>query len=278
MIRFWLGNASSSIRRIVGILGFGVFLLSAGPVWGCFLFPHEWTLIESEVATETCGFFGLTDAFMAWNAKRAAAASNPIRSIRLVRVFQGPLEQAIPATPELEERVKKALLQLFPAGEIVLASEAYPVGSDSWEILQGHPEWKENGFLEVFVTRNEQQGLFLLDMVYFNWVVVRSVFREETHLTLRLIDRQGGLIDLSEVKVSPTIQVDTMMGPPGCLLTYFEKNDHKPFLLDIGKLFPNVASGGFAIPPEAMRQPDLPSSLPMKPPVATASSEASGAP
>lgn len=203
---------------------FVMLLLSAGlapsPAPACLRLPHEWTTVDQEPATGTPGYFGLTDALYAWR-EELLTGSPPVDLSRvcLLRVYQGDVTTASPATPALQRQVIAALEAVFPAASLTVALDHPSPDADPGTIQEAHPGESAHAFLEIYVQRNDQQGLTMLDIIFFNGALVRTVLREETHLTLRLTERDGHLLDVREINVSPTIMVDTMMGPGGCFLT-----------------------------------------------------------
>ncbi|RCK80248.1 MAG: hypothetical protein OZSIB_3430 [Candidatus Ozemobacter sibiricus] len=267
---------SSNVRQPVSpaaaVLLFLLLLVGQAPtaVWACLRLPHEWTTLDHEPPTPTPGYFGLTDALYAWR-EEMLAASPPLDlgRLRLLRVWQGDLSMPTPAAASLRQQVAAALAAVFPTASLTIPLADLPSANDPALILPAHPDWTETVFLDIYVKRNDQHGLTMLDIIFFGGALVRTVLREETHLIVRAVGRDGQVLDVREISVSPTILVDTMMGLGGCLLTYLEKHDHRPMLLDIGELFQDVASGAYDLRPADLRQPDLPTSQPMPPPRAT---------
>lgn len=270
--RYFLGNTiaydlmiKQNKLKIFTIFIAFVCIYSPLNLLACLRVPHEWTVISTNQAPTSASYFGLIDALSIWRSELSTGTAQILPSkIRVIRIFQGNLIKNTLAPQILQNYVKNAFLAVFPAqNSVTFNDEPLDPNASVESLLQTHHSWNEDGFLDIYILRNEQQVEHFLDIIFFSGANVRTVLRDNTHIILRLTSRNGHLLDLREIKVSPAIIVDTTLSSNFSFLSYFEKNDHWPMLLDFGEIFQNVASEAYKFRPQEQRLPDLPSSLPM---------------
>jgi len=267
-------NIPSITHRLAGILLPAVFLvLWCAPAHACLNFLHEWIPFAS--ATETLpegGGHGLGEACAQFRKDIAGRlASDAIRpdSITLAAVTWG--DPAAPASASQTSRVLNALEQTWPASSVYALSDGLVPDDDGSALASATLVASTPLILTVHVASCIGDRISLLDFIFFDIAIIRTILREKVTATFRVIDRSGRIVYLNRFAVSPTIVFDVMFRPTISLLSYFEKHDSRPWILDYGEIFKDVASEAFKIRPESGRMPNFESSIVMPPP-ATATS------
>lgn len=252
-----------------GLRGLFLFWLLFG--WSqegqaCLNFVHEWIPFAS--ASEdlsTQGGYGLGEACLQFRKELVSRlASDSVRpdGIMLAGVSWG--ESPKPATELQIERVWNALERTWPASSVARIPGKMLL-EDDYDGLASAAETASSPLsLTVHVAKYDGDTINLLDFIFFDLAIVRTVIRENVTATFRVLDRSGRLVYLNRLSVSPTIVFDVMFRPNISLLSYFEKHDSRPQLLDYGELFKNVASEAFEARPEKLRMPNIESSIEME--------------
>ncbi len=257
---------NSAVKGLRGF--FLLWLLFAWPQQGhaCLNFLHEWIPFAS--ASEDLshhGSYGLGEACLQFrNELVSRLASDGIRAdgIMLAGVSWG--DTPTPASEQQIERVFGALEQTWPASSVARIPGRM-IEDDDYAGLASAAEVASSPLiLTIHVSKYNGDRINLLDFIFFDLAIIRTVLRENVTATFRVLDRSGRFVYLNRLSVSPTIVFDVMFRPNISLLSYFEKHDSRPQLLDYGELFKNVASAAFEARPEKLRMPNLESSLGME--------------
>ncbi|MBI3039948.1 hypothetical protein HYY75_13015 [bacterium] len=238
------------------------------PVLGCLNFAHEWTVIATGTYDSTGNVFALSNAFFQFKeefGKQSSSKNHASETISVAGVFWG--EKSEPASGDQIDCFQRAINLSWGPDRIIIDPGKILMTDDSEKFLEAARNGKTPLSATVHVKKFASDQLVLLDLIFFNWALLRTVFREELTMTVQVVDRAGDLVFLDEFNVSPTILTDTMLSPSGNYLTYFEKHDCQPWILDFGELFQNVASSTYSARSQMFRMPDIPSSIPMASPL-----------
>lgn len=241
---------------------------SSVPLFACLNFLHEWTLVGSGPCTLTeNGEFGLSDAFVQFREKldhQVASQAQTLPALMLAGFFWG--EKGAPASDAQRQKVMSAFEHAWPASRTV-AFEGKPIAEDDLAALASVAARVPNILsATVQVLECEADYLHLLDLIYFDLTILRTIYRERVTIRVRVCDAQGQLVFMDQITVTPTIVYDLMSRPSISLCSYFEKHDSRPRIMDLGELFKDVASAALDLRPNQFRMPDLDSSVPMAPP------------
>jgi len=259
-------NIRPATSRLTALLILTITLMTAGtPAWACLNFLHEWIPFAS--ATEDLqdqGGHGLGEACLQFRkdlADRLASDSVRPTGITLAGVTWGASDA--PATEGQIARVLNALEQTWPASSVF----SLPAGMISDDDPAARASSASTPLvLTVHVASCTGDRISLLDFIFFDIAIIRTVLREKVTATFRVHDRSGRMVYLNRFSVSPTIVFDVMFRPTISLLSYFEKHDSRPWILDYGEIYKDVATAAFDIRPESVRMPNFESSIDMPPP------------
>lgn len=258
------------------LLGLLLSLTLSSDAHACLNRAHEWTLISSTPNRESPGFFGLSDAFSQFRSKldeQLAYSGKASGPVSLVFLSWGP-ETEKPANADQLSRAAEAFSLAWPAGRMVVSTGSMDIRGDP-ESVASRARLVATPYSAVInVLKNDAQQLDFLDLVFFAYGAIREVFKEETRIQAKVLDRNGEIVFIGEIGVSPTIIHDLTFYPGFPFFSYFEKHDSIPRILDFGELYQEIASQSFESRPEGMRLPDLPTSAPMAPPAGNATAPA----
>jgi len=247
-----------------------LFILLSQPLRAdaCLNFLHEWIPFASGTDdVSTVGEHGLAEACFQFRKELSgvlASSSLSSAAVTLAGVTWGESE-AIASEAQIA-RVLGALEQTWPASAVYRIEGAMFGGNESSSPASTAQRVKTPLFLTVNVSNYTADHINLLDFIFFDISIIRTVLREKVTATFRVFDSSGKLVYLNRLSVSPTIVFDVMFRPTVSLLSYFEKHDSRPWLLDYGEIFKDTASASVETRPEALRMPDFESSIKMPPP------------
>jgi len=234
----------------------------------CLNFLHEWIPFASGTeSVAATGEHGLTEACFQFRKElNGILASSSVSSaaVTLACVTWGESESA--ASKAQIARVQSALEQTWPASAVCRIEGAMFDGNESPSPASQARRVKTPLFLTVHVSNYSADHINLLDFIFFDIAIIRTVLREKVTATFHVYDSSGKLVYLNRLSVSPTIVFDVMFRPTISLLSYFEKHDSRPLLLDYGELFKDTASASVETRPKSLRMPDFESSIRMPQP------------
>ncbi|MBF0544393.1 MAG: hypothetical protein HQM08_08165 [Candidatus Riflebacteria bacterium] len=218
---------------------FSILFLLAFVFWGaasdgCFDIPHDWSIISIQSCDCFGSTFGFSEFFYQIDTKLRKYLSDTNRELKPI-ILRGIFSD--PQVTEITDPWKKEFIKITPVGWTTC--EANLSSQNDFTILEATAKSTPDSFSAFLeIKKLETSQINLVDRIFFSWAIIRVILCEKISGIIRILDGDGKLVFLDEIKISPTIISDILWSPNGIYFSHLEKNDSRRIVLDVGEIFP----------------------------------------
>lgn len=223
----------------------------------CEMEPSFWVTVE-EIQTESApGIYSISDALNKITRRfmRGLRATNDdFLPIAFIAAFdENPPVKVLPEVFELiEVSARLAWRDKYISRGLDKLVKAY---DDYENIVASAQDLCGYYSATIHVSNTGSSVINQVDVNFYLYTMVRTVYREEARVFLRITDSEGLPVLVDELDVSPTIIFDSIITPVGGFIIKMEQNSHTPLHIDFG----TVTEGGEHVLRinDAYRQPSI---------------------